>query len=419
MAKINLANNEFQAINPTYVNLIKSNDYLLNKNKINDSHENELIGLDDFMYSWWVSPVAIRYVGNLDQTYLGYTDRRGYAGVLSINNKTNEVIKARLKKSIVDDHGGVSVAVMPDGRIIAAYSSGHNTDYFIHVRISVNPENIEEFGPDIKINTDSFTTYSQLIYKNKIWWLFFRRADNYWAYSTSTNGVDWNYPITFVDGKEKYYVKVTDTTDKYFLRLVMYSNPNGFDPNMRLALLNTKTRELVKSDGTDMGRAWIQKTEFPIILPVEKEKKQRLLDVAISDPRETIIGYAVFSTPYDAIYKIAYYENGILDRIAVIDAGKSFFLNSYYVGGLVFGENKHTIYLSRYTGTSWQIEKWNIDENIPRAIYSQLIVNANVGVAIRPIFEINGKKVFWLQGFYNENDFTDFHTSLKFREIMK
>ncbi len=275
------------------------------------------------MYSWWVTPIAVRYVGNFDKTYIGYTDNSGNAGVASVDNVTGRVTKSTLKKASPDDHGAISVAIMPDGRIITAYSSGHNEDSFVHVRISIKPENVESFGPDIVIDAKRATTYSQLIYKNDTWWLFFRMGNNIWAYTSSRDGQVWSEPTQLIDGKVQYYVKVVDTANKNLLRLVMYSNPNAGDENIRLGFFDTLNQELMLPSGVFLGKSLMPKEKFPIILPVEPGVNQRLLDVAVTAPDTTVVGYAVFSNAFVAVFFVSHYKNGEAVGDSIIASGRS------------------------------------------------------------------------------------------------
>lgn len=41
-----------------------------------------------------------------------------------------------MSQSDVDDHNGVAVTIMNDGKIMCAYTGGHNIDNKLHIRIS-------------------------------------------------------------------------------------------------------------------------------------------------------------------------------------------------------------------------------------------------------------------------------------------
>lgn len=252
--------------------------------------------------------------------------------------------------------------------------------------------------------------------KNNTWWLFFRVGNLDWAYVSSADGVNWTQPTTIIVGGMQYYVKVVETTDSDLLRLVMYSNTNKADTNIRLGFFDTTTSELKLEDGTVLGTSDISKNSFPIILPVETNKNQRLLDVAITDINTTLITYCVFTDHTDGIYKVAHYINGVLTTSSVNPVGGVFYKASVYVGGAVWGENNQTVYLSRYLNWEWVIEKYTTTDQVTYTLAETIRTIVN-GVGIRPIFEVNGDKLIWQEGYYNVSSFKDFNTDLKFKTI--
>ena len=86
-------------------------------------------GASDMIWSWWSYPQVISYNNLQDNVYWGFTTSEGYSGVAEYNNVSHKTTKTLLKKvSEVDDHNGVAVTVMNDGRIMCVYSGGHNDD---------------------------------------------------------------------------------------------------------------------------------------------------------------------------------------------------------------------------------------------------------------------------------------------------
>lgn len=382
--------------------------------------------LEDAIYSWWNYPLAVRHIGHRDKTYLGYTDSQGYTGSASINNETGQETKKRLKKRDIDDHNASSVEILEDGRLLCVYSSGHNQDNFITIRISSKIESIEEFDEEIKILANGTTTYAQILKKNGKFFVFFRTGNRSWSYVESSNGIDWSQHVEFLHGGMQYYCKVVDTNDDDLLRIVMYSNPNETDYNMRLGFFDTSTSEFKLQDGTVVGTEGISKNEFPIILPIEEGKKQRLLDVAITDVDTTIIAYATF-TDYvtarndwqDVVYKVANHHqiNG-LNTTTLTYGGKPFYYFSVYVGGMVFGYDDKTIFMSRQDENDiWHIEKWETTNHLTWAM-SESIHQAKEGsVAIRPTIEKDGDKLIWQEGFYSPVSFTDNNVDYKYKKV--
>ena len=382
--------------------------------------------LEDAIYSWWNYPLAVRHIGHRDKTYLGYTDSQGYTGAASINNETGQETKKRLKKRDIDDHNASSVEILEDGRVLCVYSSGHNQDNYLTVRISSKIESIEEFDEEIKILANGTTTYAQILKKNGKFFVFFRTGNRSWSYVESSNGIDWSQPVEFLHGGMQYYCKVVDTNDADLLRIVMYSNPNETDYNMRLGFFDTTTNEFKLQDGTVVGTEGISKDAFPIILPIEEGKKQRLLDVAITDVDTTIIAYATF-TDYvtarndwqDVVYKVAYHDEiSGLQSTTLTYGGKPFYYFSVYVGGMVFGYDENTLFMSRQDENDiWHIEKWETTNHLTWAM-SESIHQAKEGsVAIRPTLEKDGDKLIWQEGFYSPVSFTDNNVDYKYKKV--
>jgi hypothetical protein len=373
--------------------------------------------LEDCISSWWIHPLAKRHVDLQDKTYLGYTDSQGYSGVASIDNRTGQIIKTRLmRNSSADDHNAAAVDILPDGRIIAAYAGGHNTSTTMAIRISTRRENIEEFGEEILIETGKHVSYAQLYQKNNRYWLFFRLDKTNWAYASSADGSFWDAPVEIITSDVQYYVKIADTSDDSLLRLVMYSHPNVGDTNIRLGFFDTQTREVKLADGTVLGTQGVSKDLFPIILPVEENKNNRLLDVAVTDPGLTVMAYAEFTDSSDAAYKIAYFQDS-LKIASLINAGQSFYEYSVYVGGVAFGYNPDTVFLSREEDGIWYIEKWQTSDQT-LFVKTEFIHQSALGqVAIRPILELEGDKLIWQEGYYNPDSYSDFYTNYQYIKV--
>jgi hypothetical protein len=383
--------------------------------------EQHAYNLEDCIYSWWTYPIATHYDHLRNKTYIGYTDSEGFSGVASIDNDSGQIVKTRLyKNSSADDHNGVAVDVLPDGRIIAAYSGGHIKTSRMYVRISTKPENIEEFEEPVVIEAGKATTYAQLLQKSGKLWLFFRtgrQEESSWSYSVSTDGQDWSEPVEIVSGGMQYYLKVMDTTDSNLFRLVMYSNPNAGDTNIRLGFFDTETGELKRSDGTVLGTTEINKDLFPVIIANENGKSCRLLDVALTESARTVVAFAVFSDASDAEYRVGYYTDKLVS-VPVALAGDAFYTKSVYVGGMAFGEDADEVYLSREEAGRWLIEAYRGEgQEVFRRTKS--IFRSELGlVAIRPIVELHGDKLIWQEGSYNPESYSDFQTDLQYFDLV-
>lgn len=376
-----------------------------------------LNSLEDCINSWWVYPLAYRYKGMRDNTYVGYTTSEGYSGVASINNKDGKVIKKHLKKGMVDDHNGVSVMAMPDGKVLTAYC-GHNEDKFAHIKISKKREYIDDFEDEILIQFPATTSYTQLFYKDNRYHLFTRVSGGewMWMYTSSADGRVWATPKKLLKSSLQYYLKVTDTTHPNVLKLVMYSNPQAADTNIRLGYFNIKTGEILNADystllgniNEDIG---VSKDNFTIVVP-KGDKTLRLLDVAITGTSKTIIAYAEFTTKDDVVYKVATYEGSNTTYSNSINAGQPFYVPSTYVGGVIFLD-ENTLIVSREENGLWYVEKWISSDG---KIYSKTLeIEKTISgiTATRPFKVVNTEsELLYSLGEYNNEDYTKFYTDL-------
>jgi len=373
--------------------------------------------LEDCISSWWMFPLAKRFINQEDQTYIGYTDSNGFSGIISINNSTGEIIKKRLiKREQPDDHNAVAIVVLDNRKIMVAYTA-HNTEAEIHIQISSKPENIENFETGTIIKTSQPVSYVQLFKVNNRFWLFFRSGTKSWSYISSTDGIQWTEPVKIIQADMQYYLEVVEITDSDLLRLIMYSHPNEKDPNIRMGFFDTASSQIKLSDGTILGTSNIDNNLFPVIVPVEDNKKYRLLDVAKTGLDTTIIAFSEFSNAYDSKYKIAYVNAGTLSVIPIVDAGNPFYTASIYVGGMVFGYDPNTVYLSREEDGNWYIEEWKTLDQGSFSLSKLIYQSDNNNVAIRPILEEDGDKLIWQEGYYNPKSYSDFYTNYDYAVI--
>lgn len=357
--------------------------------------------LEDCAASWWVSPLAAAYKNVYDKKYLSYTDSNGYSGVISID-ADGRIVKKRLKKRDVDDHNAVAVDVMPDGKIISAYSTGHNIDKLIRVRISTRKEIIDDFEDEILIEASDYTCYSQMFYVNQKWFIFFRVGNSRWAFTTSANGREWSTPVNLVVAPNQYYIKFQKMSDNNNLKMAMYSNPNAGDTSIRVGVFNTETYNLELVSGAVLGNTDVSNESFPIIITPASGKRNRLLDVAVTNKDNTSIVYAEFSNMSDGIYKV--YENSTITDLS--PTGAAFYAPSVYVNGAVFKDPSTVIlseglegrdYIRKFTknGTAW-------------AKASDLY---NDRFAIRPT--VLNDEIIVQSGYYDQRSYTTFQTYFK------
>ena len=375
-------------------------------------------GASDMIWSWWYYPQVISYNNLQDNVYWGFTTSEGYSGVAEYNNVSHKTTKTLLKKvSEVDDHNGVAVTVMNDGRIMCVYSGGHNDDNEIHVRISNEQENIDKFDTDVVLRSSGKTCYSQIIeYENK-YYIFYRVSNKSWAYRYSEDGTNWSNEEILIIAQLQYYCKFVPTNTDGVIRICMTSNPDAEDANIRMGFMNLDTNEIYNSDNkTLLGKANIPSNQFDIIVSKPLGQSQRLLDVAVTEPEKPMILYATFK--YDFATKNSVYNLYDTDKsLEICNGGNPLWNPKYQLGASFIGDNR--IVLGREENGFDRIEIYNYDKEkiqLDKEIYFELIGNTFIRNA-RPIVDINQKVFLWHRGFYNPNVYTDFFTKEKIYDL--
>lgn len=375
-------------------------------------------GASDMIWSWWSYPQVISYNNLQDNVYWGFTTSEGYSGVAEYNNVSHKTTKTLLKKvSEVDDHNGVAVTVMNDGRIMCVYSGGHNDDNEIHVRISNEQENIHRFDTDVVLRSSGKTCYSQIIEYQSKYYIFYRVSNKSWAYRYSSNGTKWSAEKIIITAKMQYYCKFMPTTTNGVIRICMTSNPDAEDANIRMGFMNLDTNEIYNSDNkTLLGKANVPSDQFDIIVSKPLGQSQRLLDVAVTEPEKPMILYATFK--YDFATKNSVYNLYDTDKsLEICNGGNPLWNPKYQLGASFIGDNR--IVLGREENGFDKIEIYNYDKEkirLDKEIYFELIGNTFIRNA-RPIVDINQKVFLWHRGFYNPNVYTDFFTKAKIYDL--
>ncbi|MBQ1509045.1 MAG: cell wall-binding repeat-containing protein, partial [Erysipelotrichaceae bacterium] len=193
-------------------------------------------GMENMIWSWWYSPQVISHE---DKVFWGFAENGGYSGVAEYDQKTGETTKTFLKHvTKVDDHNGVALTLMDDGRILSAFAEGHDLGRKLYIRISNDPYSIEEFDTEVVLTSSGAPCYSQLLHYDDMIYLFYRVNSKNWAWRYTTNGTEWSDEIIVVTAPEQYYCKFQKTTKDDLFRICMYSNPAGTLTDIRMGTRN-------------------------------------------------------------------------------------------------------------------------------------------------------------------------------------
>lgn len=384
---------------------------------------NVLIGNDNMMWSWWLYPQAVSLKRVRHKLYYGYVTSDGYKGVAEYDFESKTVVKNNIIKAGIDDHNALAVYVFPSGRIVCAYSTGHNEDNKVRVRRSVSYENVAEFGEEIILESVGLTSYSQMCYSNGKLYLFYRTNTKNWAYCTSTDeGTTWSDEVILITSSVQYYCMFRPTSTNNILRILMYSNPalgEDTDTNIRQAFLHTDNNTLYNSNNTTvLGTSNINKDNIDILISNEigTLNRQRLFDCAVTAVERPLVLYAPFHMSNDSQYKL--YDAGVVTQIC---NGGNDVAYTYQLGACFNGVNEIIVaHGSGADGGTDFIEKYAYNDGAlgtPSVIYSE--VRGNIPVRnFRPIADVNGDAIMWVRGYYNSATYNDYDTNAKLKILI-
>lgn len=371
-------------------------------------------GMENMIWTWWYYPQVVSLKKTEDKVYWGFTTKEGNSGVAEYDNRTGLVKKNILKQSVADDHNTMAVTTLPDGRIMCAYSGGHNEDRRIHLRKSVNPESVESFEEEITIEASDVTTYCQILRCNGTYFLFYRLGNKNWAFRSTKDWKTWTDEVILVHANEQYYCKFMPTTQANRIRIVMYANPGGVDTSIRMGFLDTETLQLLNADNmTVLGQDYIFNTEFTTLIEREQSKSQRLFDVAITAPLEPRILYATFQGAYDSIYYL--YDTN--KSVMLCQGGRALWEPKSQLGASFLGTDR--IILSREENRTDYVELYSYRDGIFNKV--EELASAPLGATLsrlaRPIVDVNGKVVLWHEGYYNPKSYKIFNTNAVLKSL--
>lgn len=381
----------------------------------------------DAAWSWWIYPLISVSPKN-GKAYFGYTTAKNVQGVGVYNPNSGNVWKQRLKtKSGKDDHNAVSVSVLPDGRILAAYATGHNIDHYMHVRVSKKPGKVDAWKKEVKLKASARTSYAQVFqYRGRVY-LFYRlhdvnseNAEWAWAMRSSKDLKHWTKEKRIVYAKPQYYCLIRPTTKKYLLRIVMTSNPKQNAPEFRQAFLDLRTNTLYQADAKTkvkkLDKTGSHYTRFRIMVGKPGSgKTQRLFDVAVTAPEKLKVAYCVTDRENTTSADYYIYNDGDIREIMTSESA----FWRYYFGGISFID-ENTILASCCKGGRDRIVLAKLYGTMVRNKWE--IASAKAGSKkrmIRPVTSPDGKAAMYQYGTYDNTSFHSFNLDAHMVSISK
>lgn len=204
----------------------------------------------------WFNDHTARFVNG--DLYVGYV--KGQAAKMAMTRydfDTRTAYEFLLgTQSTNDDHDVPNVTVLPDGRILSAYSR-HNVNSVFYYRASLNgnPTNLADWGAEQTKSAGASNTYSNTFRlsaeSDKIY--HFTRALNFnpTIFTSIDNGQTWNSPIRFIDtgtgGVRPYPRYATNRHDRIDL---IYTDGHPRNENNSIYHLFYRGGDFHQSDGT-------------------------------------------------------------------------------------------------------------------------------------------------------------------------
>lgn len=386
-------------------------------------------GVGGLAYTYWISPQVIfdDYGYPTDgsggdyhnyQIFVGTVNKEGSAGVATINvNDESRCKNIAIHEVGVDLHNSTAIFYGASDEMIV-FSTKHNSTNNIKIFKAKRTHDASSFRYVGQIVFPEVCTYSQVFYYNKQYHLFSRVGTNNWYWCKSSNLVDWEY-VNLVAANQQYYCLFKQTTTDGMLRIVMYSNPNANDLNIREGFLDLNTGNVYNADGnTVLGTESIASTSFDVIIPITSGK-QRLLDVADNTAMDDLrILYTTFSDATNMVYKT--YVNGTITELAT--TGTALFENIYVPAGGVIAKNGQVIFISCSESDNYDhIKRYKYDStNKTYTLVGDEYVYENATDKYRACYlttDRNSKVLVWTEGYYHNQQYYNWNPELKYKLI--
>ena len=370
----------------------------------------------DAAWSWWTYP-QITVSAQNGKAYFGFTTAESGQGVGIYNPSTGRTFRHLFGTNPgSDDHNGVSVSVLPDGRILAVYATGHNKDRRMHVRVSKKAGKVNTWEPEVTWRASGKTTYAQVFqYCGRVY-VFYRVRDAdsaeapwAWCMRSSRDLKSWSAEKRIVYAKPQYYCLIRPTTKENLLRIVMTSNPSRKASDFRMTFLDLDTQTLYDTDGKTRIRrldgTGTNYRDFSIVLKRPDDPlTQRLFDVAVTDPGTLRIAYARMrrTDPASASYYL--YEDG--KSVKLLKSDQSFWRT--YFGGMSFVDSGRLIASCSKKGRDRLIMIRTRHLTIrDKTILTSVKISGNRRL-IRPVSAPGGAVIMYLYGYYDPESFRNY-----------
>jgi len=375
---------------------------------------------------WFSDPRAVYYAGKHRATYAAWVNGQGNAMLASYDHDTHVVSTVVLKYGVGrDDHANPTLLMLPDGRLMAFYSSHGGKR--IYYRRTQFPEDIASLQRERLVPTKSGrfgATYPQPIRlgreRGRIW-LFWRGSDWQPAFSNSADGRRWTRPRTLIEetipGKRhRPYLKVASEGFDTMHFAFTEAHPGRYPTS----IYYVKYREglFYTAGGRTIGSL--------STLPLKPEQADKVYDAKVRGVRAWV--YDIAADPigrpvivYDEIYRHDDHryryargtEFGWQDN-EIASAGPAITNTpGWYSAGISLDhEDPRIVYMSRKVDGRYQIERWFTNDG-GETWESTAITRGATEPNLRPVSPrglLENDVLLWMRGEYP--NYRRFRTSI-------
>lgn len=318
-------------------------------------------------WDWWLKANTTDIWGN---EYIGFVDENANVGVMKRNADGSCEYKTLGKSYNNDDHNGLAVLLLADGRLLCIGAGGHGVDNRVLVYRSKEPYSISDFDDFSFTVTDRNNykyrlTYSQPFYYNGKIFNFMRchtllnnsdDATGYICLMSSDNGDTWTEYTAFVN-QDAYITFSVVSGENGLLRFIAGNNPATYgDTKFYGGFVDLATEKITNLSDTEIGSFAIlagsvnvqSSANYSSMTELANQrdgsKLGRLFTCAVTPKASTVflMAHSDDASSKDFTYEL--YSNG-----TVIPIGKSGvpFGNNHYTSGICFGCTENHMYYSK------------------------------------------------------------------------
>jgi hypothetical protein len=355
----------------------------------------------------------------------------------SFDHDTGEIKHIVLKENWdADDHNTCSFLVLSDRRFMVFYARHNKQGLFC--RISLEPEDIGQWGDEITVADTPGITYSHPVYlaEEKRFYVFWRGESWKPTFATSGDGITWSPPRILIqdEGREtrdiRPYLKVA-SDGKSAIHFAFTDGHPRNEPENSVYYLRYERGDFFRADGVRVGAMES--------LPVPHRRSDLVYDGRATGIRAwvwdiaadangcPVIAYTRLPAETDHRYHYARWTGESWLDTELTPAGGWFpqtppdkqESEPHYSGGMALNHaNPSRVYLARPVGGIFEIEKWT-SSNLGKSWSSQAITARSEKLNVRPVvpqgYSGTDNLVLWMHGEYVH--YTNYTTDIRMTEI--